>query len=125
MIIIVFVVALLKQNVFLVLFLLLVEILAGCWYSISYIPFARKIVITFFRSLGICYPCFYVHDNVKASCEKCQKKNNSSSSGTGIMGSGKGSSSNSTSSMNVFATKDQRSESSTGFSSMFGGGSKK
>lgn len=87
MIIIVLIVALLKQSVFLVLFLLFIEIIAGnwlsyeigyfpyvplmkcfilksigCWYSLSYIPFGRKIVLQFLRGLGICYPCFYVSD---------------------------------------------------------------
>eukprot|EP01031_Cornospumella_fuschlensis_P045737 gene45737-55981_t len=70
MIIVVFVVAILKQNVFLVLFLLVIEILAGTWYSISYIPFARRIVLTFFRSLGVCYPCFYVGDGLRACYDK-------------------------------------------------------
>lgn len=62
MLIIVFSVAVTKQNIFLVLFLLFIEILAAIWYSISYIPFGRKFVLQFFRSLGVCFPCFYVSD---------------------------------------------------------------
>jgi hypothetical protein len=107
MMIIVFVVAVLKQNVFLVLFLLAIEIIAGIWYSISFIPFARKIVITFFRSLGICYPCFYVHDSIKETCDKHKKSSNSSSTSNSIS--------------NVFGAPAKEPSS---FSSMFGGGKK-
>lgn len=64
MMIVVLVVALLKQNVFLVLFLLFVEVLAATWYSISYIPFGRKMVCSYFRSTGLCMPCFYVSDSI-------------------------------------------------------------
>jgi hypothetical protein len=62
MLIVVFIVAVMKQNIFLVLFLLFVEVLAAVWYSISYIPFGRKIVLQFFRSTGACFPCFYISD---------------------------------------------------------------
>lgn len=97
MIIIVFVVALLGQSVFLVLFLLLIEIIAGTWYSLSYVPFGRKIVCTFFRSLGICAPCFYVHDSVSQSCQQ-QKSSNSTTNNvfSGSSGSSSKSSTNST-----------------------------
>jgi len=87
MIIIVFIVALLKQNVFLVLFLLVIEILAGTWYSISYIPFGRKIVLTFLRSLGICFPCFYVSDSIQEACKKNSQSSNSSGL-TNVFGTG-------------------------------------
>ncbi|KAJ1419562.1 vesicle transport protein, partial [Ochromonadaceae sp. CCMP2298] len=43
MLVVVLVVAILKQSIFLVLFLLAIEILAGAWYSISFIPFGRKV----------------------------------------------------------------------------------
>lgn len=65
MMIIVLIVAVLNQNVFLVLFLLIIEIMAGIWYSASYIPFGRKMILTFLRQIGICMPCFYVYDSVK------------------------------------------------------------
>lgn len=73
MLIVVLIVAVLKQNVFLVLFLLFIEVLAAVWYSISYIPFGRKIVIAFFRRTGVCMPCFYVYDQAKEGYEKTKK----------------------------------------------------
>jgi hypothetical protein len=65
MMIIVLIVALLKQNVFLVLFLLAIEIIAGAWYSLSYIPFGRKIVLQCLRKTKICFPCFWISDNLQ------------------------------------------------------------
>lgn len=53
-----------KQHVLLVLFLLFIEILAGTWYAISYIPFGRKIVVAFLRRT-ICKPCFQVYDDLR------------------------------------------------------------
>ena len=88
MILIVFIVALLKQNVFLVLFLLLVEIIAGAWYSLSYIPFGRKIVLQFFRATGVCFPCFYVSDKIHESCKKSNQSKSNNSSMTNIFGGG-------------------------------------
>jgi len=86
MIIIVFIVALLKQNVFLVLFLLVVEILAGTWYSISYIPFGRKIVLQFFRATGVCFPCFFVSDKVQEACKKQNQSKSTTSGLTNVFG---------------------------------------
>jgi hypothetical protein len=77
MLIVVLVVALLKQNVFLVLFLLFIEILAAIWYSLSFVPFGRKIVLKFLRKIGICFPCFYVYDSATEAY-----KSSSSSGGT-------------------------------------------
>jgi len=79
MLIVVFVVAVLKQNVILVLFLLFIEVLAAVWYSISYIPFGRKVCLAFMRQTGVCFPCFYVGDAIA----EATKKNSSSSSGGG------------------------------------------
>mmetsp|Transcript_9124 Transcript_9124/g.31128 ORF Transcript_9124/g.31128 Transcript_9124/m.31128 type:complete len:175 (-) Transcript_9124:30-554(-) len=45
MLIIVFAVAVAGVNVFVVLFLLLIEICAGMWYFLSYIPYGRKAVL--------------------------------------------------------------------------------
>lgn len=70
MLIVVFVVAVLKQNILLILFLLFIEICAALWYSISYIPFGRKIVCKFFRTTGVCMPCFYVYDSAVESYQK-------------------------------------------------------
>jgi hypothetical protein len=41
-----------------------VEILAAVWYSISYIPFGRKMVITCMKKT-ICKPCFDVYEESK------------------------------------------------------------
>ncbi len=54
-----------KQHILIVLFLLFIEILAGTWYAISYIPFARKMVVTFLRRSPICKPCFQIYDDVQ------------------------------------------------------------
>lgn len=56
MLVIVFAVAVARQNVVLVLFLLFIQILAGIWYTLSYIPFAQKMVIMFFKNT-LCKPC--------------------------------------------------------------------
>eukprot|EP01038_Epipyxis_sp_PR26KG_P005403 gene5403-7487_t len=64
MLIIVFVVAVLKQSVWLVLFLLFIEVLAAVWYSASFVPFGRKIILAFLRQIGICFPCFFIYDSV-------------------------------------------------------------
>jgi hypothetical protein len=53
-----------KQNIWLVLFLLLIEILAAVWYSISYIPFGRKMAITCMKKT-ICKPCFDAYEESK------------------------------------------------------------
>ena len=63
MIIVVFVVALTKQNIWLLIFCFVVEVLAATWYSISFIPFGRQIVCKFFRTLPCCAPCFAVSDS--------------------------------------------------------------
>jgi hypothetical protein len=85
MIVVVFVVALLKQNVFLVLFLLLIEVLAATWYSISFIPFGRKVVLSFFRSTGVCMPCFALSDAMHKQSASSSSSSSSSSS-KGIFG---------------------------------------
>mmetsp|Transcript_11628 Transcript_11628/g.17468 ORF Transcript_11628/g.17468 Transcript_11628/m.17468 type:complete len:188 (-) Transcript_11628:42-605(-) len=64
MLIIVFSVAVAKQHVGIVLAMLFIEILAAFWYSISYIPFARKMVIAFLKRT-ICKPCFDVYEESK------------------------------------------------------------
>lgn len=79
MLIIVLVVAVLKQNVFLVLFLLLIEVLAGSWYALSYIPFGRKIVCACLRKTGVCMPCFYVYDSAKEQYDKNRNKDSTTS----------------------------------------------
>ena len=76
MLIVVFAVALAKQNVWLIIFLLAVEVTAGIWYGLSYVPFGRKIVCSFFRSLGIFFPCFYVYDQTAEACKPKEQNNN-------------------------------------------------
>mmetsp|Transcript_77298 Transcript_77298/g.151662 ORF Transcript_77298/g.151662 Transcript_77298/m.151662 type:complete len:233 (+) Transcript_77298:90-788(+) len=75
MLVIVFAVAVSGQNIFLILFLLVIEIMAGAWYSLSYVPFGRKIFMAFLRKTGACMPCFYVYDAVKAKYDEHQKAN--------------------------------------------------
>eukprot|EP01041_Mallomonas_annulata_P000650 gene650-1259_t len=53
-----------KQHVLLVLFLLFIEVLAALWYSISYIPFARKMVIEFFKRT-LCKTCWDAYQDSK------------------------------------------------------------
>lgn len=80
MLIIVFCVAVTKQNIFLIFFLLFIEIMAALWYSLSYVPFGRKIFMSFLRKTGACMPCFYVYDQCKAQYDAYQAKNGKSSS---------------------------------------------
>jgi hypothetical protein len=74
MIIVVFVVCLTKQNIYLIIFLFIIEVLAATWYSISFVPFGRQIVCKFFRSMPCCAPCFAVSDE----CGEQQKSLSSS-----------------------------------------------
>jgi hypothetical protein len=78
MLIIVFAVAVAKQNIGIVLFLLVIEILAGIWYGLSYIPFGRAMVMQFFRQIGICFPCFYVYDSIKEQTSSSRHSSSSS-----------------------------------------------
>lgn len=87
MLIVVFVVAVLKQSVWLVLFLLLIQVMAAVWYSISYIPFGRKVCLAFMRQTGVCMPCFYVSDQI-AEASKKNSSSSSKSSGSSMFGGG-------------------------------------
>jgi hypothetical protein len=80
MLIIVFSVAVAKQHIALVLVLLFIEILAALWYSISYIPFARKIVISILRR-SPCGPCFDAFDQAKGSIQNATGGGNNNNSG--------------------------------------------
>ncbi len=46
MLIVVFVVAMTKQNIYLIVFCLFVQILAGIWYSATFVPFGRVMIKT-------------------------------------------------------------------------------
>jgi hypothetical protein len=61
MLIVVFAVALTKQNIALIFFCLFVQILAGAWYALSYVPFGRKMVIACWKRT-ICKPCFDAYE---------------------------------------------------------------
>jgi hypothetical protein len=88
MLVVVFIVAVLKQNVFLVLFLLLIEVLAAVWYSISYIPFGRKICLGFARQTGLCMPCFYVSDQFAEATKNSSSNKSASSTGSSMWSGG-------------------------------------
>ena len=64
MLLIVFCVAVTHQNVFLVIFLLIIQILAGIWYAASYILGGRAMITAFLKST-CCGPCFKGYENVK------------------------------------------------------------
>ncbi|RYH02900.1 hypothetical protein EON65_47605 [archaeon] len=78
-----------------VIVLLLIEILAALWYSISYIPFARKMIIAYLRR-GPCQPCFQVYDDARESMgfqknnTAADKVNNALSNVTGNNAKSKG-----------------------------------
>jgi len=57
MLVVVFAVALAKQNIFLILFLLFVQYLSGIWYTASFIPFGRQMIVGCLKST-ICKPCW-------------------------------------------------------------------
>ena len=68
MLIVVFAVAVadFKMNgkIWLILFLLCIQIMAGVWYSLSYIPYGRDIASKFIRSIYICAPCYFIYDGI-------------------------------------------------------------
>ena len=55
-----------KQNVGIVIALLVIEVMAATWYALSYVPFGRKVVLMFLRRT-ICKPCCLVYDSVKGN----------------------------------------------------------
>lgn len=57
MLIVVFAVAISKQNIFLILFLLFIQYLSGIWYTASFIPFGRQMILGCLKST-ICKPCW-------------------------------------------------------------------
>ena len=73
MLIVVFSVAVAKFDlagkIYLILFLLFIQILAGCWYGLSYIPGGRYFVSTMIRKTYVCFPCYFVYDSVQAHRE--------------------------------------------------------
>ena len=69
MLIVVFVVAIaeykLDGKIYLILFLLFIQICAAVWYSASYVPYGREMISGVLRKIGICFPCYFVYDAVK------------------------------------------------------------
>jgi len=66
MLIIVFAVAIAKQNIFLILALLFIQYCAGIWYTASFIPFGRKMILGCLKST-ICKPCWEAYQASKSS----------------------------------------------------------
>jgi hypothetical protein len=68
MLIIVFSVAVAKYEldgkIWLILFLLIIQMCAAVWYSASYIPYGRDMISAVLRRIGICFPCYFVYDSV-------------------------------------------------------------
>ena len=53
--------------------------MAATWYALSYVPFGRKVVISFLRKT-ICKPCFQIYD--------ARRANSGSSTSNNSLGSG-------------------------------------
>ena len=68
MLAVVFVLAILKMNIWLILGALFIEICAAIWYSASFIPFGRKIIVGTLRRT-VCYPCAVVYDGAMAGAD--------------------------------------------------------
>ena len=73
MLIIVFAVAITKQHMAVILSMLFVEILAAIWYSASFIPFGRNMILGCLRG-GPCGPLFKCYDSLAEKCDKCKPK---------------------------------------------------
>ena len=52
-------------KLYLILFLLFVQICAAVWYSASFIPYGREMISGILRRIGICMPCYMVYDAVQ------------------------------------------------------------
>ncbi len=53
-----------KQSIYLILFLLFLQILSGIWYSASYVPFGRNMIKTILKKT-ICKPCWDMYEEMK------------------------------------------------------------
>jgi hypothetical protein len=69
MIVVVFSVAVapfeMNGKIYLVLFLLFIQICAAVWYSASYIPYGRDMLSGILRRIYICAPCYMVYDAIQ------------------------------------------------------------
>lgn len=72
MLIIVFCVAITQQHIAVIIVMLFIEILSGIWYSASYIPFGRNVILSCLRGT-ICGPCFRAYDWCAEKCGKVKK----------------------------------------------------
>ena len=59
----------LDGKIYLILFLLFIQICAGCWYGLSYIPYGRDMASAVIRKTYICYPCYFVYDSVNEASQ--------------------------------------------------------
>ena len=66
MLVVVFSLAVTGQQVGLVIAMLVVQVLAASWYALSYVPFGRKMVITFFKRT-CCKPCCDAYEGSTAT----------------------------------------------------------
>ena len=66
MLVIVFSLAVTGQQVGLVIAMLVIQVLAASWYALSYVPFGRKMVITFFKRT-CCKPCCDAYEESTAA----------------------------------------------------------
>lgn len=62
----------LDGKLYLILFLLFVQICAAVWYSASFIPYGREMISGILRRIGICMPCYMVYDAVQEKRKAAQ-----------------------------------------------------
>ena len=72
MLIVVFVVAMTHQSMAIVVICLIIQILAGIWYSATYIPFGRTLIKTALKKT-ICKPCWEGYLAVKGESDDSNK----------------------------------------------------
>ena len=65
MLVVVFAVAVSGQHVGIVIAMLVIQVLAGSWYALSYVPFGRKMVIAFFKNT-LCKPCCDAYESTRS-----------------------------------------------------------
>ena len=66
----------LDGKIYLILFLLFVQICAGVWYGLSYIPYGRDMASGVIRRTYICFPCYFVYDECNDAIKKNKNQNN-------------------------------------------------
>jgi hypothetical protein len=124
MIAVVFAVAITGQNIGIVFAMLFIELCAMIWYTASFIPFGRQIILNFLRST-CCGPCFKGYDWCAEKCGKI-KKSAQEATGTapkkqGLFSSGSSKQANKQSSKSWFGSSEPQKQESS--SSWFGSSS--